>query len=173
MSDSDKKSGKRKVSSLDVFVWAILILCIAGLAIRLFAGREGVLPEGAPESGSFAVSFEIAHQRASSGAELASGAIFYSEDGAVFGTLGDKLSVTPAKEYKENGEGKLTVSYSATEGDASFVDIRGVMTVEGYNVDYGFLAGGRTYVAPNYTIPLHTDTMSASVKITGIVKIGG
>ena len=165
-----KENKKRKISSLDVFVAAALILCLAGLVARLLTGREGVLPEKAPERGEYAVSFEISGSR--SGTELTSGEVFYTADDKVFGTLTDQISVTPAVIRKENAEGQLVLSYSSSEGDGGLVDIRGTMTVEGYPVDYGFLADGETFISPNYTLTLHTDKMTSHVRITDVVKIG-
>ncbi len=161
---------KKKITALDVFAVIALLLCLAGLVIRLLTGREGVLPEGAPERGEYAVSFEIARHR--SGAEFTSGEVFYTEDDSVLGTLADQISVTPAAIWKEDANGNLVLSYSSSEGDGGLVDIRGTLTVEGYPVDYGFLAGGKTFIAPNYTLTLHTDKMTADVRVTDIAKIG-
>ncbi len=168
MENKEKKN--KRISALDVFAVFTLLLCIAGLVARLIAGRDGVLPEKAPERGEYAVSFEIARTRASS--ELTSGEVFYAADDSVFGTLSDQFSVTPAAIYKENSDGTLVLTYSSSEGDSALVDIRGTMTVEGYPVDYGFLAGGRTFISPNYTLTLHTDKMTTDVRITDVSKIG-
>ncbi len=172
MKDREENKQGKRISALDIFAALLLILCVAGLVIRLTVGREGVLPEGAPESDDYAVSFEIAGQRSSAGTGLSAGDVFYTEDDAVFGTVTDQISVTPARIYTENEEGRLTLGYSSSEGDSGLVDIRGTMTVVGYPVDYGFLAGGKTYVAPNHTLILHTDKMTVSVRITDVTKIG-
>ena len=166
----DTENRKKRITALDVFAVFALLLCLAGLVARLVSGRDGVMPEGAPERGEYAVSFEIARLR--SGTELTSGEVFYTADDAVFGTLTDQISVTPAAIYKENSDGALVLSYSSAEGDGGLVDIRGTLTVEGYPVDYGFLADGRTFISPNYTLTLHTDKMTADVRITDIAKIG-
>ena len=165
-----KENKKRRISTLDVFVAASLILCIAGLVVRLVAGRDGVLPEKAPERGEYAVSFEIERRR--SGTELTSGEVFYTADDKVFGTLTDQISVTPAVIWKENPEGELVLSYSSSDGDGGLVDIRGTLTVSGYPVDYGFLVDGGAFISPNYTLTLHTDKMTSEVRITDIAKIG-
>ena len=168
MAKEEKK--KKRITALDVFAVFALLLCLAGLIARLAAGRDGVLPESAPERGEYAVSFEIARRR--SGTELTSGEIFYTGDDVVFGTLTDQISVTPAAIYKENTEGELILSYSSAEGDGGLVDIRGTLTVTGYPVDYGFLADGKTFFSPNSTLTLHTDKMTADVRITDVAKIG-
>ena len=164
------KTKKKRIGALDVFAAAALLLCIAALVVRLASGRDGVMPERAPESGEDAVSFEISKRR--SGAELTSGEVFYTADDSVFGTLTDQISVTPAEIWKENADGALVLTYSSAEGDGGLVDVRGTLTVEGYPVDYGFLADGKTFISPNYTLTLHTDKMTADVRITDIAKIG-
>ena len=149
MKDREENKLNRKISALDVVAIVLIVLCVAGLIIRLTVGRDGVMPEGAPKSEDYAVSFEITGQRSSAGTDISSGDVFFTADDAVFGTVTEQLSVTPARLYTENEEGKLTLSYSSSEGDGGLVDIRGTMTVSGYPVDYGFLAGGKTYVCPN------------------------
>ena len=166
-----KEKKNKRISALDVFAVFTLLLCLAGLVARLISGRDGVLPEKAPARGEYAVSFEIERRR-STGAELASGEIFFAEDDSVFGTLTDQISVTPAAIYKENADGTLVLTYSSAEGDSALVDVRGTLTVEGYPVDYGFLVEGKTFISPNYTLTLHTDKMTADVRITDVAKIG-
>ncbi|MBR6916862.1 MAG: hypothetical protein IKN38_01640 [Clostridia bacterium] len=164
---------RKRISALDVFVILLMVLCIAGMIVRVSVGREGVMPEGTPKKGSYALSFEISGQRSSLGSELSQGEVFYSEDGKVFGTLTDQVSVTPAKIYSVDDEGKYILGYSSSDGgEGGLVDIRGTMTVEGYQVEYGFLAGGKIFASPNERLTLHTDTSTVTVKVTDVAKIG-
>ncbi len=168
----EKETKKRGApSALDVFAVLLVLLCAAGLALRLTVGREGILPKGVPEKGSYAVTFEIAGFRETAGAELTSGDIFYTEDGSVFGTLSGSVSRIPAKRYTVGEDGTLVVSRS-TEGEGAKSDVTGTLTVEGYPVEYGFLASGTTFISPNYRITLHTEKMTAEVRVAGIEKIG-
>lgn len=165
-------SKRGRVSALDVFVVILLVLCVAGLIVRIAVGKEGILPEGAPEKSEWAVGFEVSSLRASSGGDIAAGDVFYTEDGDIFGTVGDQVSVTPAKIFTEDEDGKLVLTYSGAEGgDNSLVDIKGTMTVEGYTVDYGFLAGGKTLATPGSELALHTDRATFTVKILDIAGL--
>ena len=164
---------KNKISALDVFVAAVLLLCIAALAARLAAGRDGILPEGAPEKGSFALSFEAPGMRSGSVEALAAGTIVSTEDGDVFGTIADSVSVTPAKLYTEDAEGKYVLSYSPSDGaDGGTVDVRGTLTVEGYFTDSAFLVGGKTGATPNSALTLHTESTTFNVRIMDIAGLG-
>jgi len=170
MNGNDGKAARR-VSILDVFVVILLILCVAGLIVRVAVGKDGALPEGAPESGEWAVTFEIPSLKASSGDGFPAGALLYTEDGDIFGTISDQVSVTPAKIYTEDEDGRFVLTYSGSEGDNSLVDIRGTATVEGYEVDYGFFAGGKVLASPGCELTLHTDTATVKARIQDIVRI--
>ena len=169
----DGKEIKKKISALDVFVIAVLLFCIAALAVRLAVGREGVLPENAPESGDFALSFEAAGLRAGAVEALGAGATVYTEDGAVFGTLADSVSVTPAKLYHEDAEGRYVMTYSPSDGpDGGVVDVRGTLTVEGYFTDSGFIACGSLFASPNTVLILHTGDVTFEARIMDITGLG-
>lgn len=164
----------RRVGVLDVFVIILILLCVAGLIVRIAVGRDGVLPEGAPESGEWALSFEISSVRAGVGDGFSVGEVMYTENGEVFGTVSGQVSVTPAKIYSEDEEGRYILSYASSDGgDNSMVDIKGTLTSEGYAVDYGFLVGGKIFASPGSELTLHTEKATCSVKILDIVKISG
>ena len=170
MNNREKRKG-RTPSALDVFVVLIVLACLAALALRLTVGREGVLPKGVPEKATYSVSFEIAGQRDTAGSEISTGDIFYTEDGTLFGTLSGSVSRIPARRYTVAEDGTLVMSRSP-EGDGARSDVTGTLAVEGYPVEYGFLAAGTTYIAPNCRISLHTENMTVTARITGIEKIG-
>ena len=136
MNNASKKEEARRFSTLDVFVVLLLVLCIAGLVIRLTVGRDGVLPKEAPKQAEYAVSFRIEGQRSSVGEEVSSGAILYTEDGAVFGTVASQDSTTPAEIFVVDKDGTVVSEYSKTEGDSSRWDIEGTVAIEGYPGDY-------------------------------------
>jgi len=171
MNTNDEKR-RRGITALDAVVVILVILCVAGLVIRIAIGRDGVIPEGAPESAEYAVAFEISKLRASSGSDIAAGEVLYTEDGRVFGTVTDQVSVTPAKIYTEDDEGRYILSYSGSEGgDGSLVDIRGTASVEGSEVDYGFLVGSNILATPGREIVLHTDKLTATVRILDVTRV--
>lgn len=170
--NSEKKS--RKLSALDVFVIILALMCVAGAAVRFYAGDSGILPISDPEKEEYAVSFEIAQVKTVLGGYIASGENLYNEDGSLFGTVGENVTITPAKLYVEDAEGKYIQIYSSADnGDNSLIDIRGTVSVSGYFTDYGFLADGKTYIAPNYVITLHTNKTTVDVRITDISKLDG
>ena len=163
---------KKKISSLDVFLFILLIMCIAGVAVRLAVGENGILPAAAPDQTEFAVSFELRQAKTSLSGFFSSGEVFYDEGSDVFGTVDGQVSVTPAQLFTEDEDGKYVISYSGAEnGDNSLVDIRGTMTVKGYKTDYGFLVNGETYIAPNFVISLHSDKTTSDVRIMDITEI--
>ena len=169
--DKNENGRTKKLSALDVFVIVLACLAAAGLVVRVAVGRGGALPEDAPVKGEYALTFEISSMKASGGSELVSGDVMYTESGEVFGTVSGRLSVTPAKIYTEDADGKYVLSYSNGEGDSAAVDVKGVIKTEGYKTDYGFLVGGRIFASPGYEITLHTDKLTASVKVIDIAKV--
>lgn len=171
MDKSEIKAIKRRISPLDVFIFILVLMCIAGVILRVFVGKDGVLPEVSPEKEEYAVSFSISGAMSSQSGAFTNGERFYCEDGSSFGTLNDRV-FTPAVIYTEGEDGKFIVSHSGDDnGDNSLVDIKGTMIVEGYETDYGFLLNGKDYIAPNYSLTLHTAKTTADVKIMDITKI--
>ena len=171
MENKEVKREKRSLSALDVFIVILVLLCLAGLALRVALGRDGSLPEDSPKTGEFALTFEIPSLKAQSGSDISAGDVLYTEDGAVFGTLTSQLSVTPARIYSEDADGKYVLSYSSGEGDGALVDVTGVMTVTGYQTGYGFLAGGKTLASPGCEIALHTDRLTFTVRVTDVARV--
>lgn len=173
MKDKVNTGKKRGLTPLDVFVILICVICVAGVAVRALVGRDDSLPAPRPESSEYALSFELTGARADAGGYFTVGEALYTEDGVLFGTVRDQVSVTPAKIYSVDEEGHMVLSYSgADNGDGSLVDIKGTLTVEGFEADYGFLAGGKLYAAPNCEITLHTSRTTAHVRVTGITPVG-
>lgn len=166
-------AGKRKISPLDVFVIVLLVLCVAGVALRIYVGTDGILPDITKETGEYAVSFEVTGISSAVSTYLAKGEPLYSESGELIGTVREGITVTPAVIFVEDADGKYVQTYSgADNGDASLVDVRGTFTVEGHETGYGFLANGKTYLAPNYVTEMHTRNATFSVKITDIASVG-
>ncbi len=169
--DKNENGRTKRLSALDVFVIVLACLAFAGLVIRIALGRDGALPEDAPVKGEYAVTFEIASLKAIGGSELSSGDMVYTENGEVFGTVSGRLPVTPARIYTEDADGKYVLSYSSGEGDSATVDVKGVIKTEGYKTDYGFLVGGKIFASPGYEITLHTDKLTANVRVIDIAKV--
>lgn len=169
----DNTNKKRKMSALDTFAVMLIFLCAAGVAIRAYIGNDGALPEIGKKSEDYTVSFEINGITSAVSSYITQGESVYFENGELLGTVGVGLAVTPAMTFIEDTNGKYIQFYaSADNGDASLVDVRGTITVSGYKTDYGFLANGKTYLAPNFETVLHTKNVTVTVKITDITAIG-
>ncbi len=165
-----KKGGR--ISALDVFIAVLVLMCIAGVIVRVYVGSEGVLPVLDPEISEYAVSFEIKQVKASVSGYLSAGESLWTSDGTLFGTVGDNVTVTPAQIFVEDSDGKYISVYSSADmGDNSLIDIKGSFSVQGHTADYGFLVNGKTYIAPNYEIELHTEKATVTVTVTGISKV--
>lgn len=168
--ENAKKSGR--ISALDVFIAVLVLMCIAGVIVRVYVGSEGILPVLDPDISEYAVSFEIKQVKAPVSGYLAPGERLWTADGTLFGTISGNLTVTPAQIFVEDADGKyISVYSSADNGDNSLIDIKGSAMTEGYAADYGFLVNGKTYIAPNYEIELHTEKATVIVIITGISKV--
>lgn len=155
-----------RISPLDIFITILVLMCIAGVIIRVYVGRDGILPDGSAETSEYAVSFEIKNAIPELSTYLSSGESLYDEGGVLFGTLGGTLTVTPAQIFVEDNEGKYVPAYSSSEND-----IRGTIMLEGYYAEYGFLVNGKTYIAPNFEIKLSTGMATFTAKVTGISKV--
>ena len=157
-----------RVSPLDIFIAILVVMCIVGVVIRVYVGKDGILPASNNETADYVVSFEIKNAIPELSTYLTSGESLYDSEGNLFGTVSENLTVTPAQIFVEDSEGKYVPVYSSNEND-----IRGTVMLSGSYADYGFLAGGKTYIAPNYDIELHTGMASFTMKITGISKVQG
>lgn len=163
---------KKSISALDVFIIILAVLCIAGVAVRLWAGDSGILPINAPEKTEHSVSFEITGIKTVLSSNLTTGEKLYTADGVLFGTVGENVAVTPALLIVEGADGRYTQVFAgADNGDNSLVDIRGTIVTEGYYEDYGYMVGGSVYSAPNSEIVLHTDKAEYTFKITDVAKV--
>lgn len=168
--ENANKTGR--ISALDVFIAVLVLMCIAGVIVRVYVGSEGILPVLDPEISEYAVSFEIKQVKAPVSTYLGSGESLWTADGELFGTVSDNVTVTPAQIFVEDQDGKYIAVYSSADiGDNSLVDIKGSALTEGYTADYGFLVNGKTYIAPNYEIELHTEKATVTVVITGISEV--
>ena len=171
--NTDNKTTKRKISALDLFVLILLLLAAVGVLVRAYIGTDGILPEIGKKSSEYTLSFEVTSITTGKSAYLTQGESLFAADGTLIGTIGEGVTVTPALVYTVDADGKYVQTYAgADNGDSSLVDVRGVLTTSGYETDYGFLVGGKTYLAPNYVTSLHTRNVTVDVKITNVAEVG-
>lgn len=163
---------KKKISVLDIFAVLLIIMCVTGAILRIFIGGNGIVQVSEPESDEYCVSFNLNSIRTTLASSIVAGDSLYDDNGNLIGTVDGNLTVTPALVFKEDSEGKLIQTYSNAEnGDNSLVDVTGTITVKGYYSDYGFtVAGSKVYLAPNYSIQLHSGKMISTFKIADIEK---
>lgn len=173
MKATNSERKRRGISALDVFAVILVILCAAGAVIRILGGEKGVLPITEPKSEDYNVSFEITGTSSLQGGNVVSGETLYDENGNLFGTVKENVTVTPAVIYVEDAAGKYLQTFAGSDnGDSNSVDVRGAIASKGYFTDKGFLVGGKTYVAPNYEITLHSSKATFTLRITDISKAG-
>ncbi len=172
MKKEENKAKNVKVSALDVFIALLVLMCIAGVIVRIYVGSDGILPVIDPDLSEYAVSFEIKQAKAPVSGYLSAGESLWTSDGTLFGTVNDNVTVTPAQIFVEDSDGKYISVYSSADmGDNSLIDIKGSASVQGHTADYGFLVNGKTYIAPNFEIELHTEKATVTVIVTGISKV--
>ncbi len=155
------KKSKNGVYALDIFIVVLLVFSIIGAAVRAFYG-SGIIFSGEKEN--YYVSYIIYGTDSNMTEYFSDGAVFYSEDGEVFGTLAGDATTIPARVYTQNSEGKFIITQ-----DDPHVDLSGTFSVNGEMKDEGFVLGG-SYLAPNMKVKVSCSGVSTEILITDITK---
>ena len=155
---------KKKIAAVDVLIILLLMLCLAGVAVRIAVGENGLFSKD--EKGSYMVSYVIEGENDEYSSYFSEGAEFYLENGDRFGTLSGNATFTPARIIGENSRGEAVISY-ASDGT---VDISGTFLVRGTMTQSGFLLNSNTYIAPNMTVTVGSSDITATITVTDIVK---
>ena len=156
---------KKRIAAVDVLIVLLLILCLAGIAVRIAIGENGLFSKD--EKGSYIVSYVIEGEKDEYSSCFSEGCEFYLENGDRFGTLSGNATFTPAKIIGENSRGEAVISY-ASDGT---VDITGALLVSGTMTESGFLLNSNTYIAPNMTVTVQSSDISSEITITDIAKL--
>ena len=144
-------------AAADLFLWLLLLLCIAGIVIRIMKG----------ESGEYLISYVVTDVRSEYSDHFSEGSRYYLEDGTLFGVLSKDAVFTPTREFLENENGEYVASYNSS----GRVDVKGTAKAQGIMTDKGFMLEDRVYVAANMRLTVHSDEMSAEILIMDISKV--
>ena len=160
------KNGKlTQFAAADLFLWLLLLLCIAGIVIRIIAGSNGFFVKG--ESGEYLISYEVTDVRSEYSDYFSEGNRFYLEDGTLLGILSKDAVFTPTREYLENENGEYAASYNSS----GRVDVKGTVKAQGVMTDQGFMLENKVYVAANMKFTIHSAEMSTEILIMDISKV--
>ncbi len=153
---------KFKINILDILIVIMLVLCIVGAVLRVYAKNN----DGKLEAQTATVSFLIQDIQSESQYEFHDGdRIYCYELKCELGTLLGDVDVTDAVFYDalENAEIKRSTSPGLR------VDISGKFTCEGTWTDgSGFAVDGTHYIAPNMGFYVAFPTIKAMILITDV-----
>lgn len=162
-----KKNTKklRGYSAADVFLWLLLLLCIAGIGMRIAVGDRSMFTKGTP--GEYLVSYVATDLRSEYSDYFSEGIEYYLEDGTPFGSLTGDAVFTPTREFLEDENGQYVASYNSS----GRVDVKGTAKVEGVMTERGFMLGDRMYLAVNMPLTVCSTEITANILITDISKV--
>ncbi|MBQ4067083.1 MAG: hypothetical protein IJD22_05515 [Clostridia bacterium] len=164
MNTKEAPKNKKRIAAVDILIVILLLLCIAGIGVRIFIGEGNLFHKG--DTGEYIVSYLISGEQDDYSSLFSEGCEFYLEDGSYFGTLTGNAAFTPALLSSENSRGEYVTVY-ATDGT---VDIRGTMTVNGSMTESGFVLNSKTYISPNMTLTVSSSDITVKMLITDIAK---
>jgi len=171
MNENPNMKKKKKLNAIDYFIIAAVVLCLAGAALRMALGSDGLSLNSPVVMEDYVVSFKVENIRNSSAAYLQPEQQFYIDaTGQYFGKISDSISVTPARFTIEDAEGNPIEVFAPENGDATRVDVTGTMTVSGYMSENGFLLDGTTALAVNKTLAIRSSYLYVTITVTDIVK---
>ena len=165
MNKETKQGRFARISAADVFLWLLLLLCVAAVAVRIVLGEGGGLALTRQED--YLLSYSAAGIRGEYSDAFSDGTEYYLEDGTYFGKLTGEAVLTPMREYLENSKGVYVVSYRSD----GRMDVKGAAQVRGAMTERGFLLGGETYIAPNMHLTLYSETSAVEILITDITGV--
>ena len=161
-----KKAKKlRQYSAADVFLWLLLLMCVAGIGIRIAAGERSIFTKEAP--GEYLISYVITDMRSEYSDYFSEGMEYYLEDGTPFGSLTGDAVFTPTREYLEDENGQYVASYNSS----GRVDVKGTAKVEGVMTERGYMLEDKMYLAANMPLTVYSTEMTAEILITDISKV--
>jgi len=173
MANENTTVKKKRIGVLDVIIIIALCACLvaAGFAFVFKLKISGeVTPEDQYEE--YVLSFESYGVRRSTAQMLKEGDIFYYEKKEI-GSLQGKITTVPSVTYVQDENGITHKTYAAENGDYTKMDVSGTLIVKGVKNKEGvFLLNGTTQLAPNKSFTIYTDTVTVSVSVTDIEKVG-
>lgn len=164
MNNKENIQKKRRATAVDILIAVMLLLCLAGIGVRIAVGDGGLF--SSDKKGTYLVSYTVCAERDEFTNCYSEGREFYLENGDTFGTLTGNATFTPAEMLTENSRGEAVLGY-ATDGT---VDVSGTFLVKGTMTDSGFLLNSNTYIAANMTLTVSSADITSEIIITDIVK---
>lgn len=159
-----KTEKRRRFAAIDALIIILLMLCVAGIAVRTVTGSVGLFSGSG--SGSYLVSYSVSGLRGDYSEYFTEGKEFFLENGDSFGVLSKDAVFTPARLYGENSDGVYVASY-ATDGR---VDVKGTAVCRGKMTDNGFMLGGKVYAAANSQFTISSGDIKVTITVTDIAK---
>ena len=162
MNTGETQKNKKRIAAFDIMIAVLLLLCIAGIVLRMVMGETSLFSKDA--KGDYVVSYVIHQVQDEYSDFFSKGCEFYLENGDALGTLTDKPAFTPAEIHSENSRGEYVLAY-ATDGQS---DLKGTMLVKGTMTQSGFMLNSDTYIAPNMTLTVSSPDITVEMIITDI-----
>ena len=153
---------KFRVNILDFLIIALVVLCIVGAVLRIYAKNSDVKLTGQTAT----VSFLIQDIQSESKDAFKSGDRIYSEElECELGKLLGNVVATDAVYYDSSDNAEIVKSYS----NGLRVDVRGKFICKGTMTESsGFAVNGTQYIAPNMSISVSFPNIKAIILITDV-----
>lgn len=166
------KTQKHRLGALDVFIIVAVLVCIVSVGLRMFMTQNSDLDKSV-QLDNYIVSFKVMNIRDSSAKNyLKKGTNFYlDENGALFGTLREGVTINDAEAYYEMPDGTIVLAANNSSGDLyrvdaeCSVDVTGKLDSNGY-----FLLDGNKYIGRGKELKIYSKYLSITVQITDITK---
>lgn len=162
MNKKERIKKGRRITAVDIMIFLLLILCIAGIIVRIAFGNSSLFHKN--EQKEYLVSYVVNGLSDKYHPYFTEGSVFSLESGETFGTLITDANLTNTTIRTEDADGRL-VEKPATD---DIKDFRGDILVKGTMTDSGFLLNSRTYIAPNMTLTVSSPNITVELLITDI-----
>ena len=169
----DEQKKKFRLSAFDAVLIVLLAACLVAAGFGYYfkhASADAALSEDAKEE--YAVMFECYDVAQFHAQLLKEGEVYMLPDNSEFGTLSEKVTMTPALTYTQKSDGTYVRTYAPENGDQTRVDVSGVVRTKGARNSRGILLIGNAFEAiPGSSFIIHNSTVSIRVTITAVEKV--
>lgn len=171
---------KRKLNVVDILIIVLLVVCIAGVALRFALIEKTPDPNTLPdvETEKYYVSYIVRDLRYSVTEYMKEGTEFrFADTNNTFGTAYGALDIKNALHRYYNSSGEYVSVYNmASDERAARYDVQGTILVEGKLNEDGILLvnDSASYnVALNKDVALRTDNLYVKLYVTNITPVAG
>lgn len=170
MKEEKKFTARVRFNLLDAVLILLAILCVVGIWQRhnlqnLFASNE--------EMDAYTVTFEIRKLRSTTVELLTKDTELYLEENGErvsLGTLAENVSSTAASVYFQDEDGNTQQAFYPQDNYEYLLDVKGKLNARGIDHNGAFLLEGKTHLAVNRTVTVHTETADLEIRIINIEK---